>query len=200
VSDYPRSWRHGDPDGASRVLGAPAAVRDGQVLQIVTTVRGYPVQVSEAHDGHHRYLEAEFTVPPTWPLFTLIRDRGEDRPLSSGEITAGWLRLAGVAGCQLWTPDSVRTEQLFARELAEVVARHPLERLRIGRPAASFRSCVGARLNADTARWTLDLIEAILIGAPTYTELGLVDMAPGIAWTQEHLDRDLGITPPDAAG
>jgi hypothetical protein len=182
------------------MLDAPVTRRSGQVLRIVSTVRGYPLQVCEEHHGHRRHLEAVFTVSPTWPLFTLVRDRGEDRPLSSGEITAGWLRLADVAGCQLWTPDSVRTEQLFSRGLAEVVARHPLERLRIGAPAASFRSCDGSRLNADTVRWTLDLIEAILIGAPPYAELGLVDMAPGIAWTREHLDRDLGITPPDAAG
>lgn len=199
-----RSWRQSDPDGAARVLGAPAGppndAEPGHELQIVCTVYDYPAQVSEWHVGHRRYVAADFTVPPTWPLFTLIRDHGATRPRSSGEITSRWLRLPDVAGCQLWTPDAARTQQLFDRGLTEVVARHPLERLRIGRPASSLRSCVGARLNADTAQWTRDLIAALLRDAPPYAELGLVDIAPGIAWTQEHLDRNLRrITPPDAA-
>lgn len=197
---YPHAWRVSDPDGASRVLAAPAtAPRDeGHLLQIVGSVRDYPFQVSEWRAGRRHHIEAEFTVPPSWPLFTLIRDRGENRPLSSGEITDGWLRLPDVAGCQLWTPDSTGTEQLFAHGLADVVAQNPLERLRIGRPASSLTSCTGARLNADTARWVRGMIETLLRDAPPYSELGLIDMAPGIAWTQEHLDSDLGIRPPDA--
>jgi hypothetical protein len=78
-----------------------------------------------------------------------------------------------------------------------VVLRHPLERLRVGAPASSVRSSYGARLNADTAQWTRELIEALLLGAPVYESLGLIDMAPGIGWTEAHLDRNLGIAPPD---
>jgi hypothetical protein len=196
VSEYPHNWRRDDLDAAGRVLGVPT--HEGR---LVGTVHDYPLQLSERHNGIRHHVEAVFTVPPQWPLFTLLRDRGEQRPSSSGEITEDWTRLPDVGGCQLWTPDTGRTLQLFERGgLAALVARHPLERLRIGAPASFLTSCAGARLNADTAQWVADLVAALLTGAPAYAELGLIDMAPGIAWTPEHLDRNLGITPPGATG
>ncbi len=206
MSDYPHAWRHHDPVTAAAVLAAtscgppvPLAL-PGQLLQAVFTVDGYPAQASEWRRRHQRWIEAEFTVPPTWPVFTLIRRHGADDsspPASSGEITPHWFRLEDVAGSELWTPDALGTRRLFGGGLATVVAQHPLERLRVGSPSASFRTADGACLNADTARWTLDIIRAMLAGAPPFASLKLVDVAPGIAWTEAHLDRDLGVSPDD---
>jgi hypothetical protein len=113
VSGYPRDWRHRDVDAAVAVLGATScsapAGAAGHVLQAPFTVDGYPAQLSEWQQDHQHWVETEFTVPPTWPQFTLIRGHGADDgaiPASSGEITGLWLRLADVAGCQLWTPDA----------------------------------------------------------------------------------------------
>ncbi len=205
MSDYPRAWRQCDVDAAVAALGvagcsapAPAAI-PGQLLQAVFTVDGYPAQLSEWQQDHRHWIEAEFTVPPTWPLFTLIRRHGADNgkpPASSGEITADWYRLADVAGYELWTPDA-SAQRWFDRGLTEVVVQHPLERLRVGSPSASFRSAYGPRLNGHTAQWTLDLIRATLLDAPPFDSLHLIDISPGIAWTQEHLDRNLGINPDD---
>ena len=206
MSDYPHDWRRRDIVAATAVLGATSCAppgpnaMPGHLLQAIFTFDGYPAQLSEWERHHRRWVEAEFTVPPTWPMFTLIRRHGPDDgspPASSGEFTEHWFRLADLAGCELWTPDAARTQQLFDRGLAEVVPQHPLERLRIGSPSASFRSANGARLNGHAARWALDLIRPMLAGAPPFESLKLIDVSPGVAWTQEHLDRRVGINPDD---
>src|SRR5690242_11034798 len=117
MSDYPHAWRHRDVAGATAALAATSCAppgpyaMPGHLLQAVFAVDGYPAQLSEWERYHRHWVEAEFTVPPAWPLFTLIRRHDSAAgtpPASSGEITERWVRLADVAGCEVWTPDAAQ--------------------------------------------------------------------------------------------
>ena len=101
MSDYPHDWRKRDVAAATAVLGAASCAppgpnaMPGHLLEAIFTVDGYPAQLSEWERHHRRWVETEFTVPPTWPTFTLIRRHGPDDgspPASSGEITEHWFR------------------------------------------------------------------------------------------------------------